>query len=93
MRIFGSQAIDNNTLGYNFTIYCVENAGAADALKTIHFHIESEDGTVFYKPAELTDDAIVSSIETAIHVLDFSVTSNVTRSTATFNFDLSLLTA
>jgi len=59
-------------LGYNFTIYGIENAGAVDSLKTIYFHIETEDGTVIYKPVtDLADDTITATVSTAISVLDF----------------------
>jgi len=69
-------------LGYNFTIYGIENAGTTDSLKTIYFHIETEDGTVIYKPAtDLADDTITATVNTAIPVHDFSVSSNTTRST------------
>jgi len=69
-------------LGYNFTIYGIENAGAIDTLKTIYFHIEQEDGTVIFKPAnDLADETITATVATAIPVIDFSVSSNTTRST------------
>jgi len=81
-------------LGYNFTIYGIENAGAADSLKTIYFHIEQEDGTVIFKPTtDLVDDTITATVNTAIPVLDFAVSANATRSTANFMIDLSLTTA
>jgi len=78
-------------LGYNFTIYGIENAGSADSLKTIYFHIEKEDGTVIFKSTtDLADDKAYTTINTAIPVLDFTASGNATRSTSNFMIDLSL---
>jgi len=50
-------------------------------LKTIYFHIELEDGTVIYKPAaDLVDDTIAANVNTAIPVLDFTTSGNLTKS-------------
>lgn len=41
VRILTNNAIDNNTLGYTFIVYCVENPNMLDTYGLIYFAVDS----------------------------------------------------